>query len=57
MQQLSFLEPPVSDNAAPVWGALDETQRAEVIATLARVIAKAIPAATALHNNPENTDE
>ena len=57
MQQLSFLEPPASSDAVPAWDLLDNTQRAEVIATLARVIAKAIPAATALHNNPENTDE
>ena len=56
MQQLSFLEPPASDSAPPVWGALDETQRAEVIATLARVIAKAISADTAFHK-PENIDE
>jgi hypothetical protein len=39
-----------------VWDALDETQRAEVIATLARVIAKAIPAATAFRKL-ENIDE
>jgi hypothetical protein len=56
VQQLSFLEPPASDNAAPVWGALDEAQRAEVITTLARVIAKAIPAAMAFQNL-ENIDE
>jgi hypothetical protein len=56
VQQLSFLELPVSDNAAPVWDALDETRRAEVIATLARVIAKAIPAVTAFHKL-ENINE
>lgn len=56
MQQLSFLEPLASDDPAPVWDTLDETQRAEVIATLARVIAKAIPATTAFHQ-PENIDE
>jgi hypothetical protein len=46
----------VSDNVGPVWDALEETQRAEVIATLARVMAKAIPAATAFHKL-ENIDE
>lgn len=42
MQQLSFLEPPIPIGAAPVWNALDDEQRAKVIATLARVIAKTI---------------
>ena len=42
MQQLSFLDPPVPDGAAPVWNALDEEQRAKTITMLARLIAKAI---------------
>ena len=29
MQQLSFLEAPVPEGAAPAWNALDEEQRAE----------------------------
>ena len=42
MQQLSFLEAPVPDGAAPVWNVLDEEQRAKAIAMLARLIAKTI---------------
>jgi hypothetical protein len=50
MQQLSFLEAPVPVGAAPVWNALDEEQRAKVIAMLARLIAKTIV-------EPEQDDE
>lgn len=39
MVQMSFLEIPLPAGAAPVWAALDEQQRAEVVKTLARVIA------------------
>ena len=39
--QLSFWEAPPSDGAPPVWPTLDDEQRAEVLATLARLIAKA----------------
>ncbi len=42
MQQLSFLEAPVSDGAVPVWNVLDDEQRAKVIAMLAQLIAKTI---------------
>jgi hypothetical protein len=42
MQQLSFLEAPVPEGAAPVWNVLDEEQRAKAIALLARLIAKTI---------------
>jgi hypothetical protein len=42
MQQLSFLEAPVSEGAAPVWSALDEEQRAKAITMLAQLIAKTI---------------
>jgi hypothetical protein len=42
MQQLSFLEAPVPDGAAPVWNVLDEEQRAKAIALLARLIAKTV---------------
>jgi hypothetical protein len=37
---MSFLETPASPGAAPVWATLDETQRAEVVALLARLIAQ-----------------
>jgi hypothetical protein len=42
MQQLSFLEAPVPEGAAPVWNVLDEEQLAKAIALLARLIAKTI---------------
>jgi hypothetical protein len=37
---LSFLSTPTPAGAAPVWAALDEEQRAEVLTTLVRLIAK-----------------
>lgn len=37
---LSFLRTPRPAGAAPVWDALDEEQRAEVVTMLARLIAK-----------------
>ena len=42
MQQLSFLEAPVPEGAAPVWNVLDDEQRAKAITMLARLIAKTI---------------
>ena len=42
MQQLSFLDPPDRDAAAPVWEALDREQRARVVLRLARLIAQTI---------------
>jgi hypothetical protein len=42
MQQLSFLETPPPNEAVPVWNALDEEQRAKILAMLARLIAKTI---------------
>ena len=38
-RQMTFLEAAVR-GAAPVWAALDDAQRAEVVATLARLIVK-----------------
>jgi len=38
--QMSFLEQLLPEGGAPVWGALDPEQRALVVATLARLIAK-----------------
>jgi glycine cleavage system regulatory protein len=37
---MSFLERPVPPGAAPVWATLDEAQRAEIVAVLARLIAR-----------------
>ena len=48
MEQLSFLEVPQPSGVAPVCPGLDEEQRAEVVATLARLIAK-----VATESNPE----
>ncbi len=42
MQQLSFLEAPIPEGAAPVWNVLDDEQRAKAITLLARLIAKTI---------------
>jgi len=43
MQQLSFLDPPPPpDQGVPVWDALDEEQRARLVAKLARLMAKTI---------------
>ena len=39
--QMSFWEAPPSDGAPPVWPTLDDDQRAEALAALARLIAKA----------------
>jgi hypothetical protein len=38
--QMSFLESPSIPGAAPVWGSLDAEPRAEVVAALARLLAK-----------------
>ena len=38
--QMSFLQPPAPDGTARVWATLDAQQRAEVMAALARLIAK-----------------
>ena len=40
--QLSFLEEEVDDEIVAVWSTLTNDQRAEVLATLARVIAKLV---------------
>jgi len=42
--QLSFLEEEVDDEIVAVWSTLNNEQRAEVLATLARVIAKLVRA-------------
>ena len=41
-QQMSFLEALASQGAAPVWATLDPAQRAEIVALLARLIARTL---------------
>lgn len=59
MVQMSLLEEPTPDGAAPVWTALDGQQRAEVVEVLARPIAKAVDARNdrRLRGDEEKTDE
>ena len=45
--QLSFLEEKVDDDIVAVWSTLNNEQRAEVLATLARVIAQLVLASHA----------
>ncbi len=54
--QLSFLEEKVDDEIVAVWSTLNNEQRTEVLATLARVIAKLVlapPATTAPEKDHE----
>ena len=54
--QLSFLEERVDDESGAIWSILNNDQRAEVLATLARVIAKLVlapQAATAAEKDHE----
>ena len=46
MQQLSLLETSLSQNNSKVWTALDDEQRALVVAVLARLIVKLTAART-----------
>jgi len=58
--QMSLLEETLAlPGAAPVWVALDPTQRAEVVAALARLIAKlaAAPSRASGAGSQENGDE
>jgi hypothetical protein len=41
-QQMSFLERPAAPGAAPVWAALDEAERAEIVVLLARLMAQTV---------------
>jgi hypothetical protein len=52
VQQLSFLEAPPLEDAAPVWNALDEDQRIALVTKLARLIARTIA-----HPPGEHDDE
>lgn len=54
MEQMSFLEVPQPAGVALVWPTLDQEQRAEVVAALARLIAKA---ASESNPEPEEHDE
>jgi hypothetical protein len=42
MHQLKLIEDPPPAGAAPAWNALDEEQKAKVVARLARIIAQAV---------------
>jgi hypothetical protein len=53
MQQLKLLEDPPPAGAAPVWNALDEEQKAKVVARLARLIAQAV---VELETKPEQEE-
>lgn len=59
MVQMSFLDEPPPDGAAPVWAALDGQQQAEVVEALARLIAKVAGARSvaAARDTEEKTDE
>ena len=39
---MSFLEVPLAETVEPVWSTLDRAQRDEIVATLARLIAKTV---------------
>ena len=55
MQQLSFLDLPPRDGAAPVWEALGKEQRTRLVLRLARLIAQAIT--TSGDHNDERTEQ
>jgi predicted Fe-S protein YdhL (DUF1289 family) len=59
MEQTSFLEAPKTAGAASAWMTLDEEERAEILATLARLIAKVFVAQSdeAAHDSEGATDE
>jgi hypothetical protein len=55
VKQLSFFDPPRSRGKTAIWSALDDEQRAAVVARLARLIAQT---ASGSHPEPEeNADE
>jgi hypothetical protein len=55
VKQLSFFDPARSQGGTAIWSALDDEQRAEVVAKLARLIAQT---ATGSRMEPkENADE
>ena len=59
-EQMTFLETLPPAGTAPVWAALDEQQRAEVVTTLVRLIVQVATArsgATAAPDSGGTTDE
>jgi hypothetical protein len=56
MQQLSFLEVPPPEDAAPAWIMLDEEQRAALVMKLARLMAKTITPTPGEHSD-ERTEQ
>ena len=58
-QQMSFLETSPPAGTVPVWAALDQQQRAEVVTALARLIVKVAAARNRAHaaDNGGTTDE
>lgn len=57
--RMSFLETPPPASADQVWATLDDEQRVEVVATLARQIAKVAAGANeeTVDDSKEKTDE
>ena len=47
MKQLNFLDPPRAKGKMVIWSALDDEQKGEVVARLARLIAQAVSGAPA----------
>ncbi|MBM3271511.1 MAG: hypothetical protein FJZ01_28065 [Candidatus Sericytochromatia bacterium] len=56
-QQMSFLEVPLPAGTTPVWAALDDQERAEVVETLARLMARIATTASAADAGEEKGDE
>lgn len=59
MMQMSLLDEPPLDGAAPVWATLDGQQRTEVVDALARVIVRVAESqnARSARDVEETTDE
>lgn len=51
MQQLSFLDPPLPQEGAPVWSTLDEEQRTALVTKLARLMARTIAPTPGEHDD------
>lgn len=52
-----FEEPESAQSVTPVWPTLDQTQKAEILATLARLIAKAAAAEQSAIDDVEARNE
>lgn len=57
MKQMSLLETPMPAGAVPAWAVLDERQRVELVAVLARLIAKISSEILAAEGGLEYNDE